>query len=272
MNNKNALGVFAPILAGLGLAVSAYLTFLYFTGAEASLCITGSGCDAVRNSQYSAIASIPVPILGIAGYGAILALCLMPISERARWRWVYFLSLAGAAFSAYLTYVELFVIKSVCFYCVVSAAIIAAIFILSLLKKGGFAAGLRLAGISAAVVAATIGLSFAFAPEPIETEANAVQVAVAKHLGGMGAVMYGSFQCPHCSVQKQLFGEKVFKKYIGYVECHPRGESADTQRCYDNGITSYPTWEIAGRYYLGTKSLRELAEISKFRFSEPPGS
>jgi glutaredoxin len=75
--------------------------------------------------------------------------------------------------------------------------------------------------------------------------------------------MYGSYQCPHCTTQKYLFGEKAFK-YINYVECHPGGKNANPALCLEKGITRYPTWEINGRFYVGAMSLQRLAEISGY--------
>ncbi len=55
-------------------------------------------------------------------------------------RLLLLLATGGLAFSGYLTYVELFVINAVCRWCVVSALITAAIFLL------GMSSGLRRPG------------------------------------------------------------------------------------------------------------------------------
>jgi uncharacterized membrane protein len=46
-------------------------------------------------------------------------------------RWVFAGSLAGVLYAIYLTYLELYVINAICFWCVVSAIIITLICILS---------------------------------------------------------------------------------------------------------------------------------------------
>jgi uncharacterized membrane protein len=47
---------------------------------------------------------------------------------------VFGLALTGTLYSAYLTYVELFVLHAVCPYCVVSAVLMTAIFILAVIR------------------------------------------------------------------------------------------------------------------------------------------
>jgi len=74
--------------------------------------------------------------------------------------------------------------------------------------------------------------------------------------------MYGAFWCPHCTDQKELFGEAV--QAVPYVECDPDGEKAQPQLCQEKGIQGYPTWEIDGELYTGVRSLEELATLSNF--------
>lgn len=68
---------------------------------------------------------MPVAVIGPAGYLAILA-SLAPSDPRGRSVTV-FLALAGAGFSAYLTYLELAVIDAICQWCVASAIVMAAL-------------------------------------------------------------------------------------------------------------------------------------------------
>ena len=118
------------VLAAAGLLVAGYLAYVYIADVDA-LCSNVGGCDAVKNSRYSRVAGVPVPVLGMLGYGAILGLLLLEGSNRALAEHsptlVFGLSLFGTLYSAYLTYLELAVIKAVCPYCVVSAIIMTAI-------------------------------------------------------------------------------------------------------------------------------------------------
>src|SRR5574341_359885 len=126
---KNKTRVIILVLSALGIAVSLYLTYLYLSYSEYTFCLKGSGCDTVRESPYSKIFGIPVSLLGVIGYSIIFALSLVSISYRVRWILLYFLSLAGVAFSLYLTYIELFVIKAICAHCLASAIIITVILV-----------------------------------------------------------------------------------------------------------------------------------------------
>ncbi len=74
-----------------------------------------------------------------------------------------------------------------------------------------------------------------------------------------GAVFYGSFECPHCTTQKNLFGNSM--KFVNYVECGPLGGPI-RQECRDAEITAYPTWIINGSQYLGTQELTRLGELT----------
>lgn len=58
-----------------------------------------------------------------------------------------------------------------------------------------------------------------------------------------GAVFYGAFWCPHCNIEKALFGSS--KDLLPYVECSTPDGKGQEQVCKDKKIESYPTWEFA---------------------------
>ena len=116
------LAMAALALAGLGIA--GYLTIVHYADV-APICATGGGCERVQNSDYAELAGIPVAMLGMFGYAAILAGLLFR-GEGARLA-VAAMALVGAGFSVYLTYLELFVIDAICQWCVASALIMSAI-------------------------------------------------------------------------------------------------------------------------------------------------
>ena len=82
------------------------------------------GCEKVQSSVYSKLAGIPVSVLGLAGYIAILASLFVP-GENGRLAGAVF-ALSGFGFSVYLTYREVFSIKAICQWCVGSAVIMTA--------------------------------------------------------------------------------------------------------------------------------------------------
>jgi len=268
--DKDTSRVVIVALSALGIAISIYLTYLYHTKATALFCAVGSGCDTVRDSPYSAILGVPVPLLGVIGYSLVFILSLTSIQNQTRWLLLYIVSLTGFVFSAYLTYIELFVLKAVCLYCLISSFAITAILITLLIGKPVLTPGIsptKLLTLSVVILGVVLFGSISLQSNRLSAESDSFQVGLAKHLGEIGATMYGSFQCPHCLTQKLLFGKEAFK-YIRYVECHPRGENANTALCYEKGIHNYPTWEINGQFYIGTKTLQELARISGYK----PGS
>ena len=119
-------------LALVGLFVALYLT-LYKTGIIGELaCSTGS-CETVQLSRWSTFLGLPVAAWGIGFYAAMLALALVSLQDAFVESRRIALALAavsgwGVLFSAWLTWLELFVIHAICTWCVVSAAIVVALF------------------------------------------------------------------------------------------------------------------------------------------------
>lgn len=127
-------------LALAGLFVSAYL-WLYNVGAMGAITCGVGSCELVQTSPYAYLFGVPVSGWGVLGYAAILGLALA--GTRPAWaqgtggrRLAFTLAGtagAGFAFSTYLTYVELFVLRAICMWCVISYALLTAIFALALL-------------------------------------------------------------------------------------------------------------------------------------------
>src|SRR4029077_13188011 len=99
-----------------------YLTYVHYAGIN-PVCTAGGGCEKVQTSVYSRLAGVPVALIGLLGYLSILGLLLAPESETTRFATMA-LALVGFAFSAYLTYRELYSIHAICDWCVSSAAIL----------------------------------------------------------------------------------------------------------------------------------------------------
>jgi uncharacterized membrane protein len=112
------------VLALAGIGVSGYLTYVHYAGIE-PVCAASGGCERVQSSGYAELAGVPVALLGLAGYAAILATTFVG-GEASRLAGAS-LALVGAGFSAYLTYLELFVIDAVCQWCVASALLMLAL-------------------------------------------------------------------------------------------------------------------------------------------------
>ncbi len=110
------------VLAGVGLGVAIYLTYVHYAGIKPA-CTAGQSCVKVQTSEWSKLGGVPVALLGLIGYIAILISLLAPDREETRLATLG-LTLIGFGFSAYLTYRELFSIHAVCEWCVSSAVIL----------------------------------------------------------------------------------------------------------------------------------------------------
>lgn len=113
----------AAILVTLaGIAVAGYLTWVHYDAA-ALVCVAGGGCETVQGSEYAEIAGIPVALLGLGAYVALLGLLLWD-SVTARLA-AAMLALVGFVFSMYLLALQLFVIDAVCVWCLANDVVIA---------------------------------------------------------------------------------------------------------------------------------------------------
>ena len=121
----------------IGLLVSIYMTIYKLTNNE-SMCIGSSGCSEVNASRYSEINGIPVAVLGVVGYAAILALLFLeqrPGFIQVNGSMLFFgISLIGFLFTLYLIYIEIALIKAYCPFCLASQAVMIVIFIISVIR------------------------------------------------------------------------------------------------------------------------------------------
>jgi len=119
------------VLTVIGLGVASYLTYVHYSGATPICSIKGNPCSQVQKSQYSHLAGVPVALIGLIGYVAILGSLLAPEGERARFVTTT-LILGGFGFSAYLTYREVFTLHKICEWCVSSAVIMTVLMCLAI--------------------------------------------------------------------------------------------------------------------------------------------
>lgn len=116
------------VLALVGIGVAGYLAYVE-TQAVTAICGPVGDCNTVQKSSYARLFGVlPVGVLGMFGYLAILAAWIIKTIRRDRWAnlaalAIFGMSFAGTLFSIYLTYLEPFVIRAVCMWCVSSAVI-----------------------------------------------------------------------------------------------------------------------------------------------------
>jgi uncharacterized membrane protein len=124
------------LLALIGVLISIYMSAYTFGLLGTIACGTG-GCETVQNSPWAKFAGVPVPLIGLAGYAALLAAALAGLQPRFMDdRRVAAVLVAGGTigvlFSAYLTWLEYAVIHAWCRWCVVSAILATLIFLFTL--------------------------------------------------------------------------------------------------------------------------------------------
>jgi uncharacterized membrane protein len=121
MVSERALRLTAVAIAAAGIGVATYIT-IADSGGGAPVCLAGGhGCQTVAQSHYSHLFGVNVSVFGIAGYALLIAAALVP-GDAGRFGGLLG-ALVGFGFSAYLTYLELFVIDAVCQWCVASAVL-----------------------------------------------------------------------------------------------------------------------------------------------------
>ena len=109
------------VLSLIGIGIGTYLTYTHYAKLNV-LCLSSGGCETVQHSSYAVIAGIPVAVLGLAAYLAILgtAIARGPTAAAVG----FGLAAAGVAFSAYLLVAQLFLIHAICQYCVASDVLV----------------------------------------------------------------------------------------------------------------------------------------------------
>ena len=127
------------LVALVGLFVALYLA-LHKAGVIGTLACGTGGCETVQLSRWATFLGVPVANWGVAYYALVFGLAFAATTER----WgnspgldfsLWALTGWGVLFSAWLTYLELFVIHAVCRFCVVSAIAAIALFALTHVER-----------------------------------------------------------------------------------------------------------------------------------------
>ena len=128
-------------LAIAGVAVAGYLSWVALDEGQEAVCSGVGDCQTVQSSEYSEIAGVPIAVLGLGMYLALIAL----IAARRWWAALrdgeeppqalagltFALAFGGTLYSAYLTWLELFEIEAICVWCVASAVIVTLLMLLA---------------------------------------------------------------------------------------------------------------------------------------------
>jgi len=125
----------AALLSVFGIADALYLTIEHVTG-QSVRCTIISGCSEVLSSPYAVMAGIPLAAIGGAAYFTVFSLAILALFGY-RIAGKLLLPLVGAMFliSLWLIYLQAFVIREFCQYCLLSAAITLALFVVVFINR-----------------------------------------------------------------------------------------------------------------------------------------
>jgi uncharacterized membrane protein len=129
------LPMLAALVALAGLVDGIYLTIHHYT-AEPVPCGEAFDCGAVLSSAYAEIAGIPLAAFGAAAYFIAFSLALLTaFGNRLMWKLFSVQIVLMALFTCWLIYLQAFVIKAWCQFCLVSAGVTFTLFIIVIISK-----------------------------------------------------------------------------------------------------------------------------------------
>lgn len=203
----------------VGLGMSALLVAEY-RHPSAALCGVGGGCEAARHSQYSEILGVPLPIIGVVFFGAVLLMAIAPLLRR----WLWPLSAAGAVAGLVYIGIQAFLLNTYCPFCLVVdvAAVIIGVLAFGLRETAPRPATLAAAAVYPvlALVAVTGPLVWhAHFAVPTGATGGAVPAVVQREqkVNQVTVVEFVDFECPACRMQYAQF-EVVLEKYRNQVD------------------------------------------------------
>jgi protein-disulfide isomerase/rhodanese-related sulfurtransferase len=289
-------------LSLLGLFDSLYLLWTYTSPSRPMVCI-GTGCDAVRASAYSSLWGVSIPVFGVAGY-AMLAIVIVAesltsarLAQLARYAVVGMTGI-GFLFSLYLEYLQSFMIRAYCTWCVTSGLVMTTLFGLAVLSvvraapepeppaqlaqaRSHFAVCVAalLVGVPAFYLLARRGELPPPRPQAASETLTERLVRPDSHAAGnpqapVTVVEFGDFECPVC-VRGEEAAREVRTKYANQVRfvfrqfplvrIHPLAEkAAEASEC---AAEQGKFWEAVDKIYSRQSDLsddglkRDAAEL-----------
>ena len=127
--------VLAAVLALVGLADAIYLTVSHLTG-QSVRCTVTSGCSEVLSSHYATVGGFPLAAFGAAAYFTVFSLATLAAFDYrfARTLWAVIVTVMFL-FSLWLVYLQAFVLRAFCQFCLLSAAVTTLLFLLALVTR-----------------------------------------------------------------------------------------------------------------------------------------
>ena len=121
-NKAKVIAIAFLIVSFIGFLDSSYLTVQHYRG-EPPSCAIFTGCETVAESKYAMVGPIPLALLGLLYYLAIFILTVAYFDTKKERLLILaaLFTIAGFLASVYFVYLQLFVIKAICLYCIISA-------------------------------------------------------------------------------------------------------------------------------------------------------
>lgn len=116
--------------AVIGGAIAAYLTYVHYSH-TVPICVNG-GCETVQKSKYAELDGVPVALLGLIAYVALIATTfvrgILPVFASV------LIAFVGVAFSGYLLWAQLGPIGAICQWCIGNDVVITVVAILCVVR------------------------------------------------------------------------------------------------------------------------------------------
>lgn len=127
---RNNLSITCLIFAFIGFLDATYLTILHYKNAFPPCTVTG-GCETVLTSQYSVILGVPISLLGSLFYLLLMFFALAVLLDKRKIfaHGLFLTAFSGLFISAVLFFVQFFILKAFCQYCLLSEVISLILFI-----------------------------------------------------------------------------------------------------------------------------------------------
>ncbi len=263
-----ALDMSLLVLAGIGVLLTTYLTYVAWFEAHPAFCSEGSGCDLVQASRWATFLGMPMAFWGLLTYVMLTWLSWRAKRKPASWTMVLFVAVSGFAISAYLTVVSVVEIEATCPYCLTSFCIMTTLMILALVRQPpNWTTSLKEALVIAALLIGGLHLHYSGVFDAAAGPEDPQLQALAIHLAEKGVKFYGAYWCPRCQEQKAMF--EASAERLPYVECSSGGRGSPlTKACAAEKVKSYPTWIIGERRLTGLQTPRSLAAATSFGWKD----
>jgi uncharacterized membrane protein len=109
------------VVAAAGAGIASYLTYVHYRP-DALVCTGSGGCETVQDSEYATLAGVPIALLGLAAYMAVIV--LTAIDSRPARLATAVIALSGLAFALYLVVLQAFVIDAWCVWCLANDVLV----------------------------------------------------------------------------------------------------------------------------------------------------